>query len=312
MQKKKVVASLVLFVLVAGKGPLVAASEVDQQQPVIDITVGGLAIGGGSQQKLAQVVTAGISGFLTEVRFPIVCDSADLIVEIQGVTDEKPNGIVLNSETFAGINLPSFFPNPGVVSFRSFAFARPTLFSAGDQFAIVLKSTGTTASETCGIFQGPVGDSYAGGKVFFDARPNVEGVWVCLCDFPGGRFDLPFQTVVAPPVIEVVIDIRPGEFSNNINRKSRGRIPVAILSTRDFDASTQVDRNSLTFGSTGDETSLTHCESADLNRDGLPDLVCHFNTQRTQFNASDAVGILKGQTVSGTEIRGTDSVRIVH
>src|ERR1051326_6178972 len=71
-----------------------SASLIDQQQPVIDLTVGGLAIGGDSQQKVAQVVTAGISGFLTEVRFPITCQSADLIVEIQGVTDQKPNGII--------------------------------------------------------------------------------------------------------------------------------------------------------------------------------------------------------------------------
>ncbi len=309
-KQSKVVASIILFVLIAGRGSLAAATQVDQQQPVIEITAGGLAIGGGSQQKLAQVVTVGVSGFLTEVRFPIACHSADLIIDIEGVTDGRPNGIVLNSETFAGVELPAFGPDP--VSFRAFSFARPTLFSAGDRFAIVLKSTGTTAFEGCGLFQGPLGDSYAGGDGFFDARPNPEGRWVCLCDFAGGRFDLPFQTVVAPPVIQVSIDIRPGEFPNNINRKSRGKVCVAILSTGDFDAATQVDRSSLTFGSTGDESSLAHCGSADVNSDGLSDLRCYFSTQLSRFNANDAVGILKGQTVTGTEIRGTDAVHIIH
>jgi hypothetical protein len=191
-----------LLVLVGTASRLRAGAVIDQQQPVIDVSVGGLAIGGASQQKLAQIVTAGISGFLTEVRFPVACESADLIVEIQGVTDEKPNGVVVTSETFAGSNLPSFFPNPGVVSLRSFPFSRPVSFSAGDQFAIVLKSAGMTAFEGCGVFQGPVGDSYAGGKAFFDARPNAQGLWVCLCDFRGGRFDLPFQTLMVPPLID--------------------------------------------------------------------------------------------------------------
>jgi hypothetical protein len=297
MQKQStLMTTIVLFALVAGSGPLVAASQVDQQQPVIDITVGGLAIGGGSQQKLAQVVTVGISSFLTEVRFPIA--------------DEEPNGIVLNSETFAGEELPAYAPNP--VSFRSFSFSRPTMFLAGDQLAIVLKSSGSSALEGCGIFQGPAGDSYARGRAFFDARPNPEGVWICLCDFAGGGFDLPFQTVVAPPLVEVLIDILPGEFPNNINRKSRGKLPVAVLSTGAFDAVTQVDKSSLTFGATGDEPSLAHCEVVDVNGDGLPDLLCHFNTQLTKVNANDTVCVLKGKTVGGTSIRGTDSIRVIH
>jgi hypothetical protein len=191
-----------LIVLIGTASRLHAGAVIDQQQPVIDVSVGGLAIGGDSQQKLAQVVTAGISGFLTEVRFPIACESADLIVEIQGVTNEMPNGVVITSESFAGTDLPDFFPNPGVVSFRRFPFSRPASFSAGDRFAIVIKSTGATVFESCGVFQGPVGDSYAGGKAFFDARPNAQGQWVCICDYPGDRFDLPFQTLMTPPVID--------------------------------------------------------------------------------------------------------------
>src|SRR2546425_9110196 len=46
-------------------------------------------------------------------------------------------------------------------------------------------------------------------------------------------------------VIEVTIDIKPGEDPPSINPKSRGKIPVAILSSSAFDATTQVDRTSL-------------------------------------------------------------------
>ena len=41
-----------------------------------------------------------------------------------------------------------------------------------------------------------------------------------------------------PTTITVAIDIKPGSFPNSINPKSRGVIPVAILTTDSFDATT--------------------------------------------------------------------------
>jgi hypothetical protein len=90
-------------------------------------------------------------------------------------------------------------------------------------------------------------------------------------------------------------------------------IPVAILSTPEFDAPTMVDRASLTFGSTGDEPSLASCNrsGSDVNSDGLLDLVCHFQTQSTGFQMGNTEGILKGVTLDGIAIQGTDIVRIL-
>jgi pimeloyl-ACP methyl ester carboxylesterase len=124
--------------------------------------------------------------------------------------------------------------------------------------------------------------------------------------------DIPTQPFVVDAPLLVNIDIKPGDFPNSIQRRSQGRIPVAILSTQTFDATTQVNRLSLTFGHTGDETSLDFCNPGeDVNGDGLPDLVCHFGTQRTDFQPDDVAGILKGQTVDGFSLRGGDSVRIL-
>jgi 6-phosphogluconolactonase (cycloisomerase 2 family) len=131
---------------------------------------------------------------------------------------------------------------------------------------------------------------------------------------PGGLFSLAaFPTKPCLSALQVAIDIKPGSFPNSINPKSRGKIPVAILSTSSFDAPNRVDTTSLTFGDTGDETSLAFCDSnsEDVNRDGLPDLVCHFNTQQTGFKGGDKQGTLKGKTLDGTHIVGTDSVNIV-
>jgi hypothetical protein len=113
--------------------------------------------------------------------------------------------------------------------------------------------------------------------------------------------------------ITVDIDIKPGSFPNSINTKSRGRIPVAILSSPTFDASAEVDKTTPTFGQTGDEPSLAFCNNGneDVNGDGLLDVVCHFYIQDTGFQIGDTEGVLKGLTQGGRPFEGNDSVRIV-
>lgn len=115
------------------------------------------------------------------------------------------------------------------------------------------------------------------------------------------------------PFIPVAIDIKPGSSTNPINPGTNGTIPVAILSSPTFDALSQISLNSLTFGRTGTESSLGFCNSAgeDVNGDGIPDLVCHFYTQKSDFKAGETLGVLKGFTVGGELIRGTDAVLIV-
>lgn len=120
-------------------------------------------------------------------------------------------------------------------------------------------------------------------------------------------------------VIRVEIDIKPGSDPNSINPSSRGTIPVAILTTDDYDAPGETDRESLTFGRTGDEDSLhrrgrhgvPNCGVEDADGDGDDDLVCHFETQKAGFEDGDTEGILKGTTLGGTPIEGSDAVRIV-
>jgi 6-phosphogluconolactonase (cycloisomerase 2 family)/cell wall-associated NlpC family hydrolase len=113
--------------------------------------------------------------------------------------------------------------------------------------------------------------------------------------------------------IPVAIDIKPGCSPKAINPKSDGTIPVAILSSTSFNALTEVARKSLTFGRTGNEQSLAFCDIRGMivNRDRLPDLLCHFNTKKTGFQAGDTQGVLKGLTVGGQPLRGAGSVQVV-
>jgi len=114
-------------------------------------------------------------------------------------------------------------------------------------------------------------------------------------------------------VTKVLIDIKPGSEPNSINPRSKGKIPVAIISTMDFDASVEVDTGSLTFGPNGNEQSFAFCNESpeDVNDDGYDDLVCHFYTQEAGFECGDEEGYLRGELVDGTPIEGSDSVRIV-
>ncbi len=120
-----------------------------------------------------------------------------------------------------------------------------------------------------------------------------------------------YSTKPAPQ--PVTIDIKPGSDPNSINPKSQGKIPVAILSTEQFYAPEMINKDSLTFGTAGDEDSLAFCNyrGEDINGDGLMDLVCHFYTQDTGFLCGDTEGVLKGMTMDGTPVEGRDSVKIV-
>jgi hypothetical protein len=121
---------------------------------------------------------------------------------------------------------------------------------------------------------------------------------------------------IGAPVPEyVAIDIRPWNKRNPVNYKSRGILPVSILSAEDFDAIDLVDQRSLTFGAAGNEESLAFCNPKPRNvgRDGSKnDLVCYFYVDIAGFKCGNSVGVLKGEMFDGTQIEGRDLVRILN
>lgn len=107
--------------------------------------------------------------------------------------------------------------------------------------------------------------------------------------------------------LPVKVDIKPGSDVNPINLKSKGVIPVAILSTSSFDAS-KVETSSVKFGPSGANSTQNSLE--DVNGDGRIDLVLHFRTQATGIRGKDTNACLTGETTSGTPLDGCDSIRI--
>jgi competence ComEA-like helix-hairpin-helix protein len=131
--------------------------------------------------------------------------------------------------------------------------------------------------------------------------------------FNGSDYDFALARYGTVIQLTVPMDIKPGNRSNPVNVRSMGKIPVAILSTPEFNAPLVVDRGSLTFDRTGDEHSLAFCASGkpDLNHDGLPDLLCHFQTRTTGLRLGDTQAVLNGQTLDGVPFTGQDAVQML-
>jgi hypothetical protein len=107
-------------------------------------------------------------------------------------------------------------------------------------------------------------------------------------------------------VFNVEIDIKPGTDPNSINLESKGKVPVTILTSDEFDA-TDVDPDTVVFAG----AEALRCTMEDVDLDGDEDMICHFNTQELELTEDSTEGILTGSTYDDMDIEGTDSVNIV-
>lgn len=164
-----------------------------------------------------------------------------------------------------------------------------------------------------------------------------------LLNFPSVKFVLEFGTpstpegpqvqgnvtslTLAPIVLTVEIDIKPGSFPNSINLGSKGGTPVAILGSASLDVN-DIDVDTLTLGTTGiktvGKTDRLLCSVDDVSGDfsggfegapdGFDDLVCHFLTMGIVPEDGDTTAKLAGNFLAGAgggAFEGTDSVNVV-
>jgi hypothetical protein len=117
-----------------------------------------------------------------------------------------------------------------------------------------------------------------------------------------------FPVKVEYKKLTVSIKIRPESPRNEVNLASKGRLPVAIFSTRDFNA-TKVEPDTVRFGPKrarpvpgGDDRDDDRNDREreererrpdklrkieDINGDGLPDLLLHFRIQEIGLTCAD-------------------------
>ena len=189
-------------------------------------------------------------------------------------------------------------------------------FGAGDSYIgnfVIPKQDATYYAAVTG-FDNHVFD----GGVYSGAPVNATGTYTLIVTIvrtvtePPAPAPAP-EPAPQPQALTIGIDIKPGlRVISRVNHKSRGEIPVALLSSSTFDATT-VDVSSLTFGHTGDEASLKRClkRGVDVNHDRVPDLLCFFENQLAGFEPSDEQATLKGMTADRTPFEGTGVLKVV-
>ena len=129
----------------------------------------------------------------------------------------------------------------------------------------------------------------------------------------GGNFKTQAD-VLFVTALNIIIDIKPGSYPNSINLGSNGNIPVAVLSSIDFDART-LDPTTVTLTgapvrAVGKKGKL-QTAFEDVDGDGLTDAVMHFDTAALKLGVDDTEAVLEGRTYEGEPVLGIDSVRIV-
>lgn len=131
-------------------------------------------------------------------------------------------------------------------------------------------------------------------------------------DGPAGEYFFRLDNVlVAQYTIPAEIDIKPGSEPNSINLSSAGVVPVAILSSANFDAAT-VDPDTVTLAGAAvkmvGKSGKLLAHSEDVNGDGLLDLVCQVLTEQFLIVPGDSIAVLEAQTFDGAPVHGEDSI----
>jgi hypothetical protein len=121
-------------------------------------------------------------------------------------------------------------------------------------------------------------------------------------------------TVATTAFKTVPVDIKPGALPKTINLGSQGNVPVAILSTSDFDATT-VNPYTVKIGAAsvnvkGKKGTLQESIS-DANGDGPLDMIVHFDTQALGLTNNAVEICVSGETTGGIRFIGCNPITIV-
>jgi hypothetical protein len=178
--------------------------------------------------------------------------------------------------------------------------------------------TNVTSASVNTVFQSNepllIGAGDLGGNVRDFFKGLIDEVELFDRALTQAEIDAIFEAGEDGKTFTVLIDIKPGDDGlNSINLRSKGNVPVAILSTETFDATT-INVSTLTFAGASVRTNKhgkLQYSFEDVNNDGLLDLVVHFDTQSLDLDSDSTEATIEGLTEDGRCISGTDTVNIV-
>ena len=127
--------------------------------------------------------------------------------------------------------------------------------------------------------------------------------------------------------LEISLDIKPGSCPNPLNPKSKGKLPVAILGTDEFDV-TDIDPSTILLEGVSPirwniedvaapVSSNDECACTEAGPDGIDDLTLKFSTQDIAAAIHDPAGgyktalTISGGFYDGTQFEASDCIIIV-
>jgi hypothetical protein len=102
---------------------------------------------------------------------------------------------------------------------------------------------------------------------------------------------------------QIDIDIKPNARSITTHANWKGKIPVALKTTSEFNA-LNADRDSITFGPPDGKGTKGNC-----NKNGV-DLLCHFDKGDAGFAEDDTEGMVNG-TIDGKPFQGKGWLKVI-
>ena len=227
-------------------------------------------------------------------------------------------GLLIRAE--ADIKLLSVgFPNQGladVVHLRRYtdgALLASIPVPAGNKNAVVDINCPLTANEIYELVATTPNNRYYGklGVLAFPVSNPELTVQASYFGRPYNALWFSFNNITTDlniiKTIEAVIDIKPDSDTNPINLKSKGLVPVAIITKDNLDALT-VDLNSIIFAG----AKPVKWRVKDIDGDGNDDLLLHFATQALSDLSLDSTeAVLTGVTLDSIPLIGKDSVKII-
>lgn len=204
----------------------------------------------------------------------------------------RPDSIIEIPIATQSYAIPSNSPKSG--DWIYFEFTTPVSVIPGNAYVLEVQS------DTIYHLWFTTGDTYSPGNMIKNGDILTSQDW---------SFRTYGASTIKAPPIDVEIDIKPGGNPNSINLRSKGVVPVALLTTTVFDATT-VDPTTVIFaGAMPVKWSIK-----DVDNDGDVDVVFHFKTQELNLDSNNTEATLTGDTSNSANphIIGTCPVRIIY
>ncbi len=149
-------------------------------------------------------------------------------------------------------------------------------------------------------------------KELFGTGGSINTGWTATNDL-AGKLRITRQDI---STLDIEIDIKPGSELNPFNCKNEnGMIPVAVLTTDDFDA-TSVNPATVFFEGAGEahidtESGDPRRHLEDVDGDGDIDALFHFRICETTLSCESTEGLLTGNTFDGQNLQGSDDINMI-